>query len=331
MKELLKDIGELISGFWKKHRAGVCLSCVFLIIVAVFISSNTGSNTGYSDSVTEGMDGMYNSIGSITTSKGQLSDSISFDKATVDESYDTMDSANTEETELISSKVNFGDKIIYKGNINVKTGNISETTEKVIETVEKYGGYVTNLDNESEVYTRIQVRVPSEKFNDIMEDKNIEKNNTVRKSISSEDVSLKYSDTQAKLETLKVKEERILGYFKQADDIDNLIRLESELQSVRYAIESTVKELNMMDSYVSYSEINYTISSRYSKPEDGAPFIERVKYTTTETMMSFKEMSIGLVLFAIRIVPLTIYLCVLYFIIKVIIRVRKKIKNRKNK
>lgn len=329
----------------QKHK-GILIGLAIALVFVVSLVGTMGGNDDdyyYNDTMGYGSTSGFNcSISSVmmdatTAGVDSIGGGKSFSKGnTVINNYEMGDSnVNTESIQIensetnISSEVNFGDKIIYSGSVNIKSGDIPKTLGIIRNAVESNGGYITSIDTGNENYGNITARVPSENFDKLVNDENIEKGNTVRRSISSKDVSLEYSDEQAELETLRIKEERILEYFKSATDVETMLRLETELQRVRSDISASEKHLRMMDSYVSYSEVNFYVNSRYSKPDEGAPFFERVKYTVEETLHTFKELSIGIVLTVIKLIPLAIYGTLFFFVIRAIVRFRRKRKKAK--
>ena len=329
----------------KKHKGILIGVAIALVFVVSLVGTMGGSDDGYyyNDTMGYGSTSGFNSsvsnvmMDATTAGVDSIGDVKSFSKGnTVTNNYEMGDSnVNTESIQIedsettINSEVNFGDKIIYSGSVNIKSGDIPKTLGIIRNAVESNGGYITSIDTGNENYGNITARVPSENFDKLVNDENIEKGNTVRRSISSKDVSLEYSDEQAELETLRIKEERILEYFKSATDVETMLRLETELQRVRSDISASEKHLRMMDSYVSYSEVNFYVNSRYSKPDEGAPFFERVKYTVEETLHTFKELSIGIVLTLIKLIHLEIYGTILFFVIRAIVRFRRKRKKAK--
>ena len=329
----------------KKHKGiliGVAIALVFIVSLVGTMGGNDdyyyynntmgyGSTSGFNSSISSVM------MDATTAGVDSIGGEKSFSKGnTVINNYKMGDSnVNTESIQIensetnINSEVNFGDKIIYSGSVNIKSGDIPKTLGIIRNAVESNGGYITSIDTGNENYGNITARVPSENFDKLVNDENIEKGNTVRRSISSKDVSLEYSDEQAELETLRIKEERILEYFKSATDVETMLRLETELQRVRSDISASEKHLRMMDSYVSYSEVNFYVNSRYTKPDEGAPFFERVRYTVEETVHFFKELTIGIILTAIKFIPLVIYGTIFFFVIRAIVRFRRKRKKAK--
>lgn len=335
-----------IKEFIRNKKTGIIIGCITAFFVIAVLVNMGGNDTGkYDDTsfstsgITDGITSELSTYGvNAPTTAGVQVQEKSFNsnsyESSGNSSYGSSENvgASTEQSKepYMSAEVNFGDKIVYSGEVRIKSGDIPKTLEIIKKSIEENGGYITNLDTGSESYGNITARVPSENFDKLINDESIGKNNSVRRSVSSKDVSLEYSDELAELETLKIKEERILAYFKDAKDVETMLRLESELQKVRSDISASSKRLKMMDSYVSYSEINFYVNSRYSKPDEGAPFFERVKYTVEETVHFFKELSIGIVLTAIKLVPLAVYAGILFFVLRAIIRFCRKRKKNKN-
>jgi hypothetical protein len=108
-------------------------------------------------------------------------------------------------------------KIIYTGSIETRTKNFDEDYKKIRDSLIEAGGYIENAyvygtkpqDWKDEGrYAEITLRVPSDKFDALMSMLNgLGKN--ISSSISGEDISLTYFDTETKLSTLRIREERL--------------------------------------------------------------------------------------------------------------------------
>jgi len=74
-----------------------------------------------------------------------------------------------------------------------------------------------------------------------------------------DEVTNYYYDTAARLNSLRIREERLLELVAEADGLDAIVTLEAALAEVRYEIESNEGILRRLDSQVSYSTINIEV------------------------------------------------------------------------
>jgi hypothetical protein len=70
-----------------------------------------------------------------------------------------------------------------------------------------------------------------------------------------EDITGRYFDTEARVKSLKVQEDRLLTILAKAEILQDIIELERELSRVRYEIEDLTGSLKKWDNMVEYSRI----------------------------------------------------------------------------
>lgn len=219
-------------------------------------------------------------------------------------------------------------KIIYTGELRVHTSDMNKTESIVSEKIIEYGGYVSGYTKEENSHINIVARIPSENFNKMLDDEDIAKDNSVYKRMDAEDVTLQYSDTEAELESLRVQEERLLTYLKSANNVEEMLDIETHLQSVRQKITTVTNRLKYLDNYISYSELNISIYNRYDAPVEEASFFERLKHTIVDSFEDFVDFCEDTVLFIVSIIPTLIVLAIIVF---VFIKWRKSRKKKKEK
>lgn len=82
----------------------------------------------------------------------------------------------------------------------------------------------------------------------------------VSKNQQEQDVTLEYVDTESRIKTLQVEQERLLALLEQADSLDSIIALEQRLSEVRYEIESYTSQLRTYDNKITYSTVSLYVS-----------------------------------------------------------------------
>ena len=79
-------------------------------------------------------------------------------------------------------------------------------------------------------------------------------------SRSTENVSAAYYDTESRKTALETKRERLLALLEKAENMEDIIALESALSDVQYEIESLSGTLRDYDRLISFSTVEIYLS-----------------------------------------------------------------------
>lgn len=165
-----------------------------------------------------------------------------------------------------------GQKIIYYVKYSIETLDFDVAVKKTNALVSKFGGYIqssniTGKARSSGAYTQPRtasytLRIPTERLNEFFDA--IGGVGSIRsESLTTENVSLKYTDIEARLKSLEVQEERILEMLSKAESLEYVLELESRLSEIRYEIENYTSKLNRYDSLILYSTVTILLSEVY--------------------------------------------------------------------
>lgn len=170
-------------------------------------------------------------------------------------------------------------KIIYSGEIHASTKSFDEDYQSILKQLKVLGGYIENSyingtkpeDWKDEGRTaHMTLRIPSKHF-----DKFVGMlrgiGTTISSSVSGRDISLEYFDTETRLKTLRIREERLQELLKEAKGLEDIIELERELAEVAYQIQSNEVQLRNFDSLIDFSTINVSLSEVHEVAEVTPP------------------------------------------------------------
>lgn len=158
-------------------------------------------------------------------------------------------------------------KIIRHANMDLETMEFDAALADIQKMVAGAGGYIESQSQgggtsyayqgryQEERYANIQARVPSDKLDGVMASVG-GVCNVLSQSESMDDITDSYYDARARLDTLRIQEERLLAILEKAEKLEDVITLESALSEVRYQIESLTATLRRMDNQVTYSYLN---------------------------------------------------------------------------
>ena len=235
------------------------------------------------------------------------------------------------------------DKIIYSGSANVETIHFEETVEKVYEMIDWYRGflesaYVTGKDYSSQYYNRnsyrtadFVIRVPRENFSAIRTD--LDKLGSVTyTSVEAQNITSAYTDTESRLQTYRVEEERLLDMLKKADLVEDMLNIEDRLSSVRYQIESLTSALTNWDSKINYSTLRLSVQEVKELTEEkpitrtfGDDILAGIRSSLDWLLQAGKD----IVIFLVSALPLLIIPAVIVVVILVVVRSARRKKKKK--
>lgn len=173
-------------------------------------------------------------------------------------------------------------KLIKTGNISLEVEDVREAFDKIDKMARKFNGYIFDMneyEDGSEKEINLTVKVDNRNFEAMM--KGLESIGKVHRSgISTQDVTREYIDTEARISTLKIQEETLKELLKKAEDIEDLLRIETELQNVRQKIESAQGQLNYLKDAVSYSTVDIVLRNKILPTQsEGESSIEKFVFS----------------------------------------------------
>ena len=162
-------------------------------------------------------------------------------------------------------------KMIYTASIDMESTAFDSAIDVINDMVSDCGGYLENSDlNNYGSYRSIYytIRVPAAQFAwfcDTLsalskEGEVLHVNNISR---GARDVSEAYYDIESRLATQKTKLARLQELLKQAEDMEDIITLESAISDTELAIEQLTGSLRKYDSLVGYSTIDVSLREVY--------------------------------------------------------------------
>jgi len=221
-------------------------------------------------------------------------------------------------------------KRILKGTIVAESTDFATALNTLEETIAQTGGYVgsseirgNSVGSTSRRSATLVARIPSASFHDFLNGLSDFLNVTSQKT-SSEDITESYYDTQSKLNSLKIQEERLLAMLEQAEDLDSLLKLEERLSEIRQQIQYYDSLLRAYDSQVAYASVAITLYEvvTLSEPSaDDPSFLQEVGAALKKSFSIFVAFLKGLLLVLIYLLPL---LLTAGIVLVLVLTIRKK-------
>ncbi|MBQ8831121.1 MAG: DUF4349 domain-containing protein [Oscillospiraceae bacterium] len=189
-----------------------------------------------------------------------------------DYSYTTDTLTGEPGSAIISGvQVDMSEKIIYTAHADIETIDFDGSVEKVYGLLEQYNAfiensYVTGKSYSTEFYghqsyrvAEFTIRVPREYYSALTSSLDV-LGNVISINSSVDNITTQYIDTQSRLDTYRIEEDRLLAMLEKATSVEEMIAIEERLSEVRYNIESLTSQLKNWDNKVNYSTVTLYIS-----------------------------------------------------------------------
>ena len=260
-------------------------------LCGIMLTGLTACGASASDMATE-------SYAPTTNSSMAWDSGVSYDKVMVEESVEygmtdqilqnsTSATGGSGTDTLVSTTTR---KVIKTANLNLQTLDFDTFAAALDQKIAETGAYLQFADVSGSDYyggrksANYTIRVPEANLDMFLA--GIEGIATVtNKTLGEEDVTLNYVDTEARIKTLEIEQERLLALLEKAEDLDSIIMLEQRLSEVRYSIESYQSKLRTYDDKITYSTVRiYVYEVTRVQEKEPETVWERISNGWADTM-----------------------------------------------
>ena len=159
-------------------------------------------------------------------------------------------------------------KIIKTADISISVEDYQDALVAVKKVISEKGAYIGDESEENASYRitgNILIRVPREKFDDLMGSIVGIAETVDSKSIHVEDVTEQFIDIQSRLKNKREVENQYREILKQAKTIDEILRVNEHLRIITEEIESKEGRLKYLQSQVNFSTIRLYMYQNYEQ------------------------------------------------------------------
>jgi hypothetical protein len=221
---------------------------------------------------------------------------------------------------------NFSRKIIKDGSLEIRVKELEQGKIEIDSLVKKFHGYYaeeTFIKQDFSHDFSLKIRIPSEKFELFIAQAESAIGELVFKNISSRDVTEEFIDLETRLKNKKNYLNRYGELLKQAKSVKDILEIEEKTRVIEEEIESTEGRLKYLNNQVDLStlELRITKKNDYSFiPQNEGNFFDRLKFSLVKGWFGL----VTFTLFVIRLWPFWIIVSLIYYLIRKILRRRKR-------
>ncbi|WP_051671602.1 DUF4349 domain-containing protein [Oribacterium sp. P6A1] len=246
----------------------------------------------------------------------------------------SYESSNSVQDGVDPSKVPSDRKLIRTVSLTFETTEFDTFVRDIQNKTTELGGYVESSDisgNEKTSTSRsayFTLRIPKPNLDTFLSFTEGGANLT-RKYENSQDITLKYHDTESRKKALKEEYDRLLELIAQAESVDAIITIEERLSDIRYELDGFESDLRMYDNQVEYSTVNVDVKeAKVYTPTQKTTFWDRVGSRFESNLGDLLDAITDFLVWFISSLPILIFWVILgaifWFIGRTIIRNHKK-------
>ncbi|MFA5185860.1 MAG: DUF4349 domain-containing protein [Patescibacteria group bacterium] len=233
----------------------------------------------------------------------------------------------------IADRQKVGDKIIRTGNLNLRVDDADKRMTEAKALAKQFGGFVDNsnlVDNGGVKTGYITVRVPSDKYDELISAAKKMAVLVLSENSNSEDVTAQYVDLSARLKSAQAEEAQYLDILKQAKTVEDTLKVTQALSQVRTTIEQLQGQLRYLGDRTDYSTltISLTEETKIQAPTKLWKPLETIRIAFQGLIVSLQalvDFLIGLAIYGIGfILPLVLLVWLAYRLVRWIIKKMKK-------
>lgn len=165
-------------------------------------------------------------------------------------------------------------KLSQKAKVEIQTGKFNQAQNKLSRMVIDASGYIEKMklsagdfDSDKERTCDYIIRVPQQSYSSFMEELNLI-GHIKSKTEETENLHESYYDTEARLDALKEKRDRLKELISTTESVDELLAIESELNDAEYKIDSMESALRNYDEREAFATIELSLKEMYEMDTD---------------------------------------------------------------
>ena len=157
-------------------------------------------------------------------------------------------------------------KMIHRAELELETTDFDQAVADLADLTERMGGYYessTVADRGSDYrWANYTIRVPADQYSAFLDQAGTLCHETWRNT-TQDDVSEAYYDVQGRLTTQRVKLERLQALLEQAENMEDIITIESAISETQASIDRLSGSLQHYDSMVDYATVHINLNEVY--------------------------------------------------------------------
>ncbi len=215
-------------------------------------------------------------------------------------------------------------KIIRNADLSLESDEPEVAQQKIATIAQQKGGFViqstqrgTDVTSVKRDTVTMSIRVPSEKFNESLDEIRKTASRVVLETVSGQDVTEEFIDIEARLKAKKALEEQFLEIMKRSNSVADALNVQREISNVRSEIEQIEGRKRFLENQSSLSMIKVSLQTPNAISGSSKGFI----YRLTDSVSNGLDVALSFVLlFISAIIAIVPFLLLVVLPIVLVIR-----------
>ena len=250
-----------------------------------------------------------------------------------------MDSSLTDSSVTTQGSLPENMKIITTIHMEAETEDLDPMLASINAKIAQLNGYMEaqEIYNGSAYASRryrnayLTIRIPADNLNQFTQQV-AEEANIVSSNTTTENVTLSYVAIESRITALKTEEARLLELLAKAENMEDLLMIESRLTEVTYELEHVSSQLRVLDNKIDYSTVHLNLSEvkEYTEVVEPETFGERVISGFVDNVEAVWDGIVEFVIFLLTGLPYFVLIAAAVVVVIIVIkRIRRKKKAKK--
>jgi hypothetical protein len=242
--------------------------------------------------------------------------------------------AESGNSDVATEKIPDDRKLIRNVNLSFETTEFDTFIRDIQNRTTELGGYVESSDingNEktnSNRYAYFTLRIPKPQVDTFLDFAEGSANLT-RKYENTQDITLRYHDTESRKKALKEEYDRLLELMAQAESVDAIITIEQRLSDIRYELDNYESDLRSYDNQVDYSTVTVDVTeTKVYSPTPKTTFWGRVSANLESNIEELAEALTDFLVWFISSLPIFLFLLfaagIIWFIVISLVKLHSR-------
>lgn len=225
-------------------------------------------------------------------------------------------------------------KLIKTVSIRAETEHYDDLITALDSKIAALGGYTesrqTGTAGRDRRYSTMTVRIPAQSLGDFVSHVS-DSANVLHTSEQTVDVTLQYSDTEAKITSLKTEQARLLELLASANNLSEILEIEARLSDVTYELERYESRRRSYDNQITYATVELSIEEvKTLTPVEEPTVWQRICTGFTDSMEGAFDGLVDLFVWLIVILPyLAVWIPIIGLICFLTVKLRRIRQKRK--
>ncbi len=209
-------------------------------------------------------------------------------------------------------------KIIKIATVSLELKDFNAYNKNIHQNLKAYGAYISKEEQtqtNDATQNSITIKVPVDRFEDLMNSFSSDGIKLLEKKITTEDVTGEVIDTKGRIETKKQVRQQYMELLKQAKNMKDILEVQNEINSITEEVEAAGGRVQYLVHQAAYSTIHlkYLQYTSGAKPVEEEPgFLSKLK----EAFKSGGSTIANLAIFLTNLWPLILLAAISWMVIK---------------